>query len=686
MNRIRIISTSINKYKLFSLLVFILCLSSISTAQIQQLKFTKIEGSNGVNLGKVNTIIQDSQGFMWFADQTNGAIVRYDGNHMTRYRHDPKDPESLGGDYPECLFADPSGNIWVGVGGLDRFDPVSGTFTHYRHDPNDPESLISNTVSAIHMDHLGYLWVGTAEGLDRLDIKTGKFDHFSHDPNDPTSLSNNKVRAIYEDQEDTLWVGTGLPWEHNPEGGLNKFDRGKGTFIRYLHDPNDANSIVSNKVRAIFEDSKGNFWVGTNKDGLHTLDRKTGKFTRYSYDPKHPEKLSRPPVNVSAGYDHITFILEDSDEKIWIGTAANGINRYDPVSQKITHFGNDADKSGTFLDNSGWWAHASDDGIVWLTTQDENVYKIDLQNIHIPHVKGDGLTRSLMEEAPFYMWMGAKKGVLRKNLNNGTFQRFVHDPLNEKSLSSNFISRIFMDKMGVFWIGTANGLNKYNAESGNFTRYLHDPNDATSLSGYAISDLHEDEDFNLWVGVNGEGLNLLDRATGKFTHFRNDDEDPSSISDDHVSSILEGETNELWIGTYWKGGINKMDRKSGKFKHYLPGFDTNDMFRDKAGIIWVGTNKGLYRYDKVLDKFYPLGDQGTGISISSVVMSVIADNEENLWISTLTGIYRLNKNRDNLVHFGKESGVITSDNNRGFNASGYKADDGKLFFCDSRGY
>ena len=684
MNRTHIIYTSINKYKLCYLLVFTLCLSSISTAQIQQLKFTKIEESNGVKLGKINTIIQDSHGFMWFTDQTNGAIVRYDGNHMTQYRHDPDDPESLGGDYPECFFADPSGIIWIGVGGLDRLDPVSGTFTHYRHDPNDAESLSSNNVMAIHMDHLGYLWVGTGEGLDRLDLKTGKFDHFSHDPNDPTSLSHNIIRAIYEDREGTLWIGTGEPWNHNPEGGLNRFDRSKGTFTRYLHDPTNANSLAGNKVRAIFEDSKGNFWVGTDKDGLHTLDRKTGKFTRYSYDPKHPEKLSRPPVNVAAGYDHITFILEDADEKLWIGTAANGINRYDPVSQKITHFGNDADKTGTFLDNSGWWAHASSDGFVWLTTQEENLFKIDLHNIHIPHFDVDDLNRSLMEEEPFFMWMGTNNGLVRKNLKNGTSQRFVHEPLNENSLSHRQISKIFKDKEGVLWIGTTNGLNRYNAETGNFTRYLHDPNDATSLSDYGIEDIHEDRDFNLWVGTTNGGLNLLDRDTGKFTHFRKDDQDPSSIGHDLVSCIIEGEKNKLWIGS--GGGLNNMDRKSGKFKQYLPGLSVNDLIKDKSGIIWAGTRKGLYRYDKTLDDFYPLGDESTGIGISSVVMSIIADNEDNLWIRSLKGIFKLNKLRNRLFHFGKENGVNIRDADRIVTGSGYKASDGKLFLCDIDGY
>ena len=66
-----------------------------------------------------------------------------------------------------------------------------------------------------------------------------------------------------------------------------------------MHQPEDPNSLVNNKVRAILEDSKGNFWVGTMKDGLHKLDRKTGKFKRYEYDPKHPEKLSRPALKWS---------------------------------------------------------------------------------------------------------------------------------------------------------------------------------------------------------------------------------------------------------------------------------------------------------------------------------------------------------------------------------------------------
>ena len=328
------------------ILVLLLFFSNQSTAQTQQVKFNPVTGTNGVSLGKINGMTRDKYGFMWFSDQSNRCIIRFDGSHMTRYQNDPKNPNTLGGYYPECLFADTSGNIWIGFYGmgLDKFDPVKNIFTHYRNNKNDPESLSNDFVTAIVVDHLGNIWVGDYGGLDLLDQKTGKFKHYSNKPNDPSSLSCNKVRALYEDKAGELWVGTGFPFDDINEGGLNRYNRSNGTFTRYMNDPKNPQRLINNKVRAIFEDSYGNFWVGTKGDGLHTLDRKTGLFTRYTYNPAKPDQLSRTPVKGSC--DHITFITEDADKKIWIGTLMNGIIRYDPLSKQITHYGSSDDKAG----------------------------------------------------------------------------------------------------------------------------------------------------------------------------------------------------------------------------------------------------------------------------------------------------------------------------------------------------
>ena len=111
-------------------------------------RFNMIMGSNGVSLGKINGMTRDRQGVMWFSDQDNACITRYDGTLMTRFSYDPKSQNALGGAYPECLFADSSGIIWIGFTGmgLDRFDPVTNRFIHFRHQANGSESLANNIV------------------------------------------------------------------------------------------------------------------------------------------------------------------------------------------------------------------------------------------------------------------------------------------------------------------------------------------------------------------------------------------------------------------------------------------------------------------------------------------------------------------------------------------------------------
>jgi ligand-binding sensor domain-containing protein len=320
------------------LLFFFSLLLARTPSFAQQTRFNRVVSPIGSFSGFVGGITQDKDGYMWFA--TTGGLYKYDGYRFKVYVNDPSDSNSLSATHLETVYADREGMIWIAlwIGGLDGLDPATGKFTHFKHDPKDPGSLSDVKVRAILKDHEGVLWVGTHGGLDRFDRKTGKFQHYTHDPNDPQSLSSNTVRALYEDREGTLWVGTGsvFPDEggRTDDGGLNRFDRRSGKFTRYLHDPNDAHSLINNKVRGILEDSKGNFWVGTAGDGLHTMDRNTGRFERHLYDPAHPEKLSRSPVNEAAGDDQIMFIAEDALQNIWIGSSENGLNKYDPKSQR----------------------------------------------------------------------------------------------------------------------------------------------------------------------------------------------------------------------------------------------------------------------------------------------------------------------------------------------------------------
>src|SRR5215475_6729298 len=94
------------------LLIFLLVLARESRAQTQDVKFTDVGGSSGIFLGKINNVTRDKYGFLWLSDQFHRCIIRYDGSKMITFANNPKDSNSLGGTYPECLVVDSAGIIW----------------------------------------------------------------------------------------------------------------------------------------------------------------------------------------------------------------------------------------------------------------------------------------------------------------------------------------------------------------------------------------------------------------------------------------------------------------------------------------------------------------------------------------------------------------------------------------------
>jgi ligand-binding sensor domain-containing protein len=117
---------------------------------------------------------------------------------------------------------------------------------------------------AILEDRDAAIWVGTENGLNRLDMHTNTFTRYQQNLSEATSLSCNRVQVLYEDHQGTIWVGAASPqrfYDSNEQGGLNRFDRKTGKFTRYMHVPNDSHSLINDRVGAIFEDSRGVFWL-----------------------------------------------------------------------------------------------------------------------------------------------------------------------------------------------------------------------------------------------------------------------------------------------------------------------------------------------------------------------------------------------------------------------------------------
>ncbi len=629
-----------------SLIVALPLAAEPADRRARDVRFEHLTNRDGLSQNTVFAIVQDRQGFMWFG--TKVGLNRYDGYGFKVFTHDPFTAGTLSEAFVRAIHVDREGKLWIGtnLGGLNRFDPVTETFSHFRHDPDDPASPSHDDVRAIHEDSDGRLWIGTqGGGLNRLDPATRTFVRYRRDRDDRASLSHDDVRAIHEDRAGRLWVGT-------YGGGLNRLETGPdgaATFVRYRRDRDDPSSLVDNRVRAIAEDPDGGLWIGTN-GGLDRLDPATGTFTHFRHDPADPASLSddrvrslyadrdgriwigtrrglnrfEPATGVFTRYLHdpetphslsgesAYSIFQDRSGGIWIGTYNGGANRFDPDAERFALYRHDPGDPGSLAADEVTALEADRGGGLWIGTYGGGLDHLDAARTTFTHYRhdrrdptslADDRVGCLLVDRAGVLWVGMyDRGLSRFDAGAEHFVHYRHDPQDPRSLSRDYVRDLFEDSGGRLWIGTqGGGLNRFEHESGTFLRYRHDPQDPESLSHDSVFALQEDRAGNLWIGTYGGGLNRLEPESGAFTHYGHDPEDPASLSHDAVSSIHEDAAGRLWIGTYG-GGLNRLEPEAGTFAHVASSDSPVQnavlgILEDRLGRLWLATNRGLTRFD-----------------------------------------------------------------------------------------
>ncbi|MFN2396332.1 MAG: two-component regulator propeller domain-containing protein [Bacteroidales bacterium] len=622
---------------------------------------------------------------MWFA--SNIGLYSYNGYEMISYKNNQLDPNSIAGDILRSVCTDNEGNIWIAVQGegIDKLDPITGIFTHYKPDSDDPGSLNSDWVNAMLVDHEGVLWIGSGQGLSMYDVGTDKFIHYHNIPNDSTSLSYNEVVAIYEDREGAIWIGTGSVYgadQNNFEaGGLNKLDKETGTFSRFKHNPENPNSLINNKVSAIFEDSKGTLWIGTAGDGLHTMDKPGEIITRHHYDPNQPDKLSRPPLNSSTSNDHITFIIEDLTGAIWIGTLDAGLNCYNPETKKITHFESENNSPGAFTDRTTWAAFVSRDGVLWISSLFGNLYRIDPIQSEVPYIELPGQqVECFYEDKNGTIWWGSDKIYVSGNKYEDLIQR-INSEFNQASINFNYVKVIKEDSKGNILIGGGGGLIILNFTTKQFTHYTNDTDNSNTLSNNNIISISEDSKNILWIGTLS-GLNWLNPATGEIKRYLVDHENADLFGPNFILDVQLDNEDKTWVALGSGKGLCMLNETSGEFEQYISAYIVNCLFKDSEGVLWAGTSDGLFYYDSDKNACTRYTDLNSLNEITSVT-NIIEDNNNNLWISAGLGIIKINAKRTETKKYGTNYGVYSETLIR--NAT-YKDHNGFLYFGEKNGY
>jgi ligand-binding sensor domain-containing protein/signal transduction histidine kinase/DNA-binding response OmpR family regulator len=264
--------------------------------------------------GNVLSVYEDARGAVYVGTDGEGLTI-YDPPHRpVNLHHHPNDKQSLGSNYPLCLFEDRGGQLWAGCfyGKASQLRPDRHTFYTPRF------QLDVKHVAVMEEDSVtGRLWMGTwGEGLVVYDPRTGGWKQYLPEPGNNKSISHTLIFAIYQDRRGDLWIGT-------EGGGLNRYNRATDDFTRFAYSQANRGSLGNNIVNVIYEDARGNVWIGT-QGGLTRLDRDTGLFENYT-------------IHDGLANDVVQAIEEDDHGRLWLGTN-NGISRFDPVSGMFRNF------------------------------------------------------------------------------------------------------------------------------------------------------------------------------------------------------------------------------------------------------------------------------------------------------------------------------------------------------------
>ncbi len=416
--------------------------------------------------------------------------------------------------------------------------------------------------------------------------------------------------------------------------------------------------LPSTSVHVIIQDSQGLIWIGT-ENGLCFYD---------GYDFKSFQNAPNDSNSVSDNW--ILSLLEDRDGNIWVGTHSGGLNKFDKKTGKFTNFKVIADNLKSLKNNRVWAIFEDDDGTLFFGTsgglnifnRDKKSY-INLSNNPLDkNSLSNDAVNDIYKDLKGNIWIATFGGGLNKLVKNGnkySFERF-DDISGLELLSTTKIKKIVEDKQGIIWLGTfSDGLIRFDPVAKSIYKYQFLGNNSNNNR---IISLNLDKLGNLWIGSHQNGLYVLNNMqlsstnyqTYLFENYTNVKDNLSSISDNSILEIYQDKSGILWFGT--NRGINKLNPYKEKFKLYS--HDKNNpyslsddiiksVFQDSKGNIWIGTyNGGLNKFSIEENKFvvYKNSINNPNSISDNTVWAIKEDNNGILWIGTSYGLNRFDPN------------------------------------------
>jgi len=447
------------------LLLIILCSTGWLATTAQPLcHATFYDEEDGVPSGHVTQLLQDRQGFMWFA--TWNGLCRYDGYEFQTFKPIAGDSCRMGTDRIRDIGLLPDGRILCRVDdAFFLFNPHSCRFTDCP-DPLTPEQAQRYRQSQSLKPEHDIRWIDAYHTTWTL-THTGRLTYQTLDGQQgvyPESIALPSASFACTDRQGNLWVLTG--------SGICRLSTGMSQTQRLEINP-------PSEVKCLYADRQGRYWISTKDGALRAYSTTDDRLSGYlGADGRLHQTYTRLPAPVYA-------MLEQADGTLWLGTKPDGLYRLRPQMQggfEVTHMEGLPD---------GSVYHIAEDrqGRLWVATL------------------GGGLCYTAQPKADkpqFAVPAGYPK-------DRGQRVRFVLISRNEMLLAAT------TDGLMVAQIAAE-------ADDMQFRCHGREPERTTSLSSSATMDIVETADGRILVSTESGGINQTTEAqlladTLTFTHI-----------------------------------------------------------------------------------------------------------------------------------------------------------------------
>lgn len=448
--------------------------------------------------GGINAIQLESPRKGWMATETGlyqFQLVGSDSLVLVR-------PTFLNSSEPlQDVEFDAKGNLWIASisKGLRIYFPGTGFFDKLKEDFNSSRGLLSNRIHDLYNDEKGGMWVSGENGLQSFHEEAQRFNIYPGLSFNSERVRGSTMYGVYEKQNVIILATS---------GGIIIYDRNKGNYIPVEERHKKTNQAI--RFREIHPEGPEKWWI-TSDAGIFELIKTNAK-----YELRQPFVIKDKFI---ADVNIRSYLKEGNI--IWMGTADQGVIRFDMATGKYFRYMHDVNNALSLPTDVTYKVIRDIEGNI-VVAQDKGLsilYKgaKDFENYGSGDVEGKNLSNGqvfdVVDDSKQY-WIATIGGGL--NVLDKVTKKVRH-LTTENGLCNDAIYKIVPWRDSILWLGTNKGLSSYNTRSNKFVNF--DMNDGMPA-----------DEFNMYAGYGNEEGEVFMGTIAGLVSFRPDELQKSNLS------------------------------------------------------------------------------------------------------------------------------------------------------------